>query len=67
VLITASVAVVVLALVVGWFMFGRGTADDGKVDVPDLVGQALEEAQRTADHVDLTVTVSQREPCADQP
>ncbi|SNX66317.1 serine/threonine-protein kinase [Streptomyces sp. TLI_55] len=66
-LITAGVAVVVLAVALGWFMFGRGTADDGKVDVPDLVGQTLEEARSAADNVDLTVTVSQREPCADQP
>ncbi|MFG2554702.1 PASTA domain-containing protein [Streptomyces sp. NPDC048581] len=67
VLITAGVTVVVLALVMGWFMFGRGTADDGKADVPDLVGQTLAEARRSADNVDLTVTVAKREPCADQP
>lgn len=66
-LITGATAVIVLALVLGWFMFGRGSADDGKVDVPDLVGQSLEDARRTADNVDLTVTVDKREPCADQP
>ncbi|MFE2422348.1 PASTA domain-containing protein [Streptomyces hokutonensis] len=66
-LITAGVAVVVLALVLGWFMFGRGTAGEGRTDVPDLVGQSLEEARRTAENVDLTVTVDKREPCADQP
>jgi len=66
-LIAAGVAVVVLALVVGWLMFGRGTADDGKVDVPSLVGQTLDQARTTAENVDLTVTVSKREPCADQP
>ncbi|MEU6375095.1 PASTA domain-containing protein [Streptomyces sp. NPDC046909] len=66
-LIGTGVAVVVAALVLGWFMFGRGTADDGKTDVPDLVGQTLEEARRTADNVELTLTVTKREPCADQP
>lgn len=66
-LITAGVAVVVLAVVLGWFMFGRGAADDGKVDVPDLVGQTLEEARSSAENVDLTLTVSKQEPCADQP
>ncbi|MGI5459602.1 PASTA domain-containing protein [Streptomyces sp. CA-249302] len=67
VLIAAGVAVVVVALVLGWFMFGRGTADDGKADVPDLVGQTLPEARSTADNVGLTLTVTKNEPCADQP
>ncbi|MFF7047951.1 PASTA domain-containing protein [Streptomyces griseorubiginosus] len=66
-LIGTGVAVVVGTLVVGWFMFGRGTADDGRADVPDLVGQTLEEARRTADNVGLTLTVTENEPCADQP
>lgn len=66
-LIGTGVAVVVAALVLGWFMFGRGAADDGKTDVPDLVGQTLEEARHTADNVDLTLTVTKKEPCADQP
>lgn len=60
-------AVVVAALVLGWLMFGRGTADDGRTDVPDLVGQTLEEARRTTDNVELTLTVTKKEPCADQP
>ncbi|KUN29636.1 serine/threonine protein kinase [Streptomyces antibioticus] len=66
-LIGTGVAVVVAALVLGWFMFGRGAAGDGKTDVPDLVGQTLEEARRTADNVELTLTVARNEPCADQP
>ncbi|MEU0949496.1 PASTA domain-containing protein [Streptomyces canus] len=67
VLIGLGVAVVVAALVLGWFMFGRGAADDGRTDVPDFVGQTLEEARRTADNVGLTLTVAKKEPCADQP
>ncbi|MFF7760641.1 Stk1 family PASTA domain-containing Ser/Thr kinase [Streptomyces griseorubiginosus] len=66
-LIGAGAAVAVVALALGWFMFGRGTADDGRTDVPDLVGQTLEQARRTADNVGLTLTVTEREPCADQP
>ncbi|MGW2723465.1 PASTA domain-containing protein [Streptomyces sp. NPDC001492] len=66
-LIGTGAAVVVAALVLGWFMFGRGAADDGKAGVPDLVGQTLEEARRTADNVGLTLTVTKKEPCADQP
>ncbi|MET9793396.1 Stk1 family PASTA domain-containing Ser/Thr kinase [Streptomyces canus] len=66
-LIGTGVAVVVAALVLGWFMFGRGAVDDGKTDVPDFVGQTLDEARRTADNVELTLTVTKKEPCADQP
>ncbi|AYC36266.1 Stk1 family PASTA domain-containing Ser/Thr kinase [Streptomyces griseorubiginosus] len=66
-LIGAGVAVAVGALALGWFMFGRGTADDGRTDVPDLAGQTLEQARRTADNVGLTLSVTEREPCADQP
>ncbi|MEU6260961.1 PASTA domain-containing protein [Streptomyces sp. NPDC047043] len=67
VLIAVGVAVVVVALVLGWFILGRGTADDGKADVPDLVGQTVEEARRTTDNVGLTLTVTEKKPCADQP
>ncbi|WP_416980546.1 PASTA domain-containing protein [Streptomyces sp. T028] len=66
-LIGVGFAVVVVALVLGWFMFGRGTADDGKADVPDLVGETLEDARRRADNVGLTLNVTEKEPCADQP
>ncbi|MFJ6079934.1 PASTA domain-containing protein [Streptomyces sp. NPDC092369] len=66
-LIAAGATVLVLALILGWFMFGQGAPADGKADVPDLVGRTLEEARRTAANVDLTVTVDKREPCADQP
>ncbi|GAQ57611.1 Stk1 family PASTA domain-containing Ser/Thr kinase [Streptomyces acidiscabies] len=66
-LASASLVVVVLALAVGWFLFGRSTPGDGKVDVPDLVGQTLEDARSTAGNVDLTVTVAKQEPCTDQP
>ncbi|MFJ3770438.1 PASTA domain-containing protein [Streptomyces sp. NPDC090075] len=66
-LAVAGAGVVTLGLVLGWYMFGRGTADDGRTDVPDLVGQTLAQARSTAGNVGLTVTVADREPCADQP
>ncbi|MEU9406804.1 PASTA domain-containing protein [Streptomyces sp. NPDC048281] len=66
-LAVAGVVVLALAGVVGWLMFGGGKADDGRADVPALVGQTLTEAKRSADNVGLTVTVAKREPCADQP
>ncbi|NEB03517.1 Stk1 family PASTA domain-containing Ser/Thr kinase [Streptomyces sp. SID13726] len=66
-LIAASVGVAVLAVTLGWFMFGRDTAEDGKVDVPALVGKTLTEARSSAENVDLTLTVTKQEPCADQP
>ncbi|MFF3941479.1 PASTA domain-containing protein [Streptomyces phaeofaciens] len=66
-LLVAGAAVVVLAIGLGWFMLGRGPADDGRVDVPALVGQTLDDARRAADNVGLTVTVTAKEPCEDQP
>ncbi|MFD4600722.1 PASTA domain-containing protein [Streptomyces sp. NPDC058464] len=66
-LIAAGVAVAVAAVVCGWLLFGRGPADDGKSDVPDLVGKTLADARGSADNVGLTLTVTAREPCADQP
>ncbi|MZG19559.1 PASTA domain-containing protein [Streptomyces sp. SID5914] len=66
-LLVAGVAVVALALGLGWLMFGQGTAEDGKADVPALVGQTLEDGRLLADNVGLTVTVAERKPCADQP
>ena len=66
-LIAAGLAVALLAAGLGWFMFGRGSAGDGEVDVPVLVGKSLEDAQQAADNVGLTVTVTRKEPCDDQP
>ncbi|MFF1655443.1 Stk1 family PASTA domain-containing Ser/Thr kinase [Streptomyces sp. NPDC058255] len=67
VLAVAGVVVVGMALVLGWFLFGRGTADDGRAEVPNLVGRTLDDARRAADNSGLTVTVAKRQPCDDQP
>ncbi|MEU1405632.1 Stk1 family PASTA domain-containing Ser/Thr kinase [Streptomyces sp. NPDC005728] len=66
-LIVAGVAVVVLTVGLGWFMFGRGSAADGEADVPVLVGKTLDDARTAADNVGLTVTVAEKGPCDDQP
>jgi beta-lactam-binding protein with PASTA domain len=66
-LVVAGVAVVALALGVGWLMFGQGSAADGRADVPDLVGLTLDDARSAVDNSGLTLTVAKKEPCADQP
>ncbi|MFD4504115.1 PASTA domain-containing protein [Streptomyces sp. NPDC058457] len=66
-LVAAGVVVAVAAVLCGWLLFGRGPADDGKSEVPDLVGMTLDDARGSADNVGLTLTVSARKPCADQP
>ncbi|WP_200302483.1 Stk1 family PASTA domain-containing Ser/Thr kinase [Streptomyces adelaidensis] len=66
-LVVAGVAVVAMAVLVGWLMLGGGGADDGRTDVPELVGQSLDDARAAADNVGLTVTVEKREPCDAQP
>ncbi|MEU6201008.1 PASTA domain-containing protein [Streptomyces sp. NPDC047061] len=67
VLIVAGVVVAIAAVLCGRLLFGRGHADDGKSDVPNLVGKTVEDARSSAENVGLTVTVTARKPCADQP
>ena len=66
-LITAGVVVAVMALAIGWFLFGRDAPSDGRADVPHLVGQTVDDARRAAENVGLTLAVEKSEPCADQP
>jgi serine/threonine-protein kinase len=63
----AAAVVLAGAVLVGWVLFGGSGTDTSKVAVPNLVGQTLDDAKKQADNVGLTVTVTNSEPCADQP
>ncbi|MFG2957525.1 Stk1 family PASTA domain-containing Ser/Thr kinase [Streptomyces sp. NPDC048291] len=66
-LVAASVAAVLLALVAGRLVLGHGSARDDTAAVPDLVGQTLAQARRTADNVGLVVSADRQAACAGQP
>ncbi|WP_405686287.1 Stk1 family PASTA domain-containing Ser/Thr kinase [Streptomyces sp. NBC_00057] len=65
-LIVAGVLVLIGAILIGQSVFS-GKADSGKVDVPNMVGSTLEEAQGLARTADVILEVGSREPCEDQP
>ena len=66
-LVAASVAAVLLALLAGQLVLGHGSARDDTAAVPDLVGQTLAQARRTADNVGLVVSADRQDACAGRP
>ncbi|MFJ9679941.1 Stk1 family PASTA domain-containing Ser/Thr kinase [Streptomyces sp. NPDC101194] len=66
-LIVAGVLVLIGAILIGRAVFSGNNGDSGKVDVPNVVGSTLKEAQKLADTSDVVLEVSSREPCEDQP
>ncbi|MER8083772.1 Stk1 family PASTA domain-containing Ser/Thr kinase [Streptomyces sp. NPDC058316] len=65
-LIVAGVLVLIGAILIGRAVFS-GKGDSGKVDVPNVVGSTLKEAQKLADTAGVVLKVGSREPCEDQP
>ncbi|MFB6985462.1 Stk1 family PASTA domain-containing Ser/Thr kinase [Streptomyces sp. NPDC056230] len=65
-LIVAGVLVLIGAILIGRAVFSD-KGDSGKVDVPNVVGSTLKEAQKLADTTDVVLKVRSREPCEDQP
>lgn len=66
-LVVAGILVLVGAVLIGKYIFSENATADGKVAVPNLVGETLPAAKKKATNVDLSVTVSAREECEDQP
>ncbi|MEU7552485.1 Stk1 family PASTA domain-containing Ser/Thr kinase [Streptomyces sp. NPDC044571] len=64
-LVTAGILVLVGAILIGRSLFS-GSADN-RPNVPRLIGQTFEQAQKSADNVELKVTKGPDEPCEDQP
>ncbi|WP_181795364.1 Stk1 family PASTA domain-containing Ser/Thr kinase [Streptomyces sp. WELS2] len=64
-LVIAGLLVLVGAILIGMYAVGGKKTDDGKVPVPQFVGQPQKTAEKMADNVDLKVSFSKKE-CADQ-
>ncbi|MFB6943150.1 Stk1 family PASTA domain-containing Ser/Thr kinase [Streptomyces sp. NPDC060286] len=65
-LIVAGVLVLIGTILIGRAVFSD-KGDSGQVDVPNVVGSTLKEAQKLADTTDVVLKVRSREPCEDQP
>ncbi|WP_335934077.1 Stk1 family PASTA domain-containing Ser/Thr kinase [Streptomyces sp. PTD5-9] len=65
-LVVAGVLVLIGAILIGRSVFGDHS-DSGKIDVPNLVGSTVAEAQKLADRADVVLKVGSHEPCEEQP
>lgn len=66
-LIVAGVLVLIGAVLIGRAVFSGDGGDGNRVDVPNLVGTTVNEAQKLAENAEVTLKVGSREPCEDQP
>ncbi|MFG2990788.1 Stk1 family PASTA domain-containing Ser/Thr kinase [Streptomyces sp. NPDC048257] len=64
-LVAAGILVLVGAILIGRSLFGDGA--DNRPAVPKLIGQTLEQAQKSGDNVGLKVVKGADAPCDDQP
>ncbi|MGW3655795.1 Stk1 family PASTA domain-containing Ser/Thr kinase [Streptomyces sp. NPDC005151] len=65
-LIVAGILVLIGAILIGKSVFGGNNSDDGQVDVPNMVGSTVAEAQGLARNATVIVKVGAREPCETQ-
>ncbi|MCX4534019.1 Stk1 family PASTA domain-containing Ser/Thr kinase [Streptomyces sp. NBC_00841] len=65
-LIVAGILVLIGAILIGKSVFGGDNSNNGKVDVPNMVGSTVAEAENLAKNAGVLVKVSSREPCEDQ-
>ncbi|WP_328888060.1 Stk1 family PASTA domain-containing Ser/Thr kinase [Streptomyces sp. NBC_00316] len=66
-LVVAGILVLIGAILIGKSVFSGGNGDSGKVDVPNMVGSTLSDAQDLAKNAGVILKVGSREPCEDQP
>ncbi|MFJ7591592.1 Stk1 family PASTA domain-containing Ser/Thr kinase [Streptomyces sp. NPDC097617] len=64
-LVAAGILVLVGAILIGRSLFGEGA--DNRPSVPRLIGQTLEQAQKSGNNVGLKVVKGSDAPCDDQP
>ncbi|MEV6163592.1 Stk1 family PASTA domain-containing Ser/Thr kinase [Streptomyces sp. NPDC052052] len=65
-LVAAGVLVLIGAILIGRAVFSASDSND-KVDVPNMVGSTVAEAQKLAENADVVLKIGAREPCEDQP
>ncbi|WP_327368484.1 Stk1 family PASTA domain-containing Ser/Thr kinase [Streptomyces sp. NBC_01217] len=65
-LIVAGVLVLIGAILIGRSVFSDNNSGDGRVDVPNMVGSTVKEAQKLADNAGVVLKVGSREPCENQ-
>ncbi|MFD4855982.1 Stk1 family PASTA domain-containing Ser/Thr kinase [Streptomyces atratus] len=66
-LIVAGILVLIGAILIGRAVFNNTNGNSGKVDVPNMVGSTVKEAQKLAETSDVILEVGSREPCEEQP
>ncbi|MFI6722977.1 Stk1 family PASTA domain-containing Ser/Thr kinase [Streptomyces sp. R-74717] len=66
-LIVAGVLVLIGAILIGRSVFSNTNSNSGKVDVPNVVGLTVKEAQKRAETADVVLKVGSHEPCEEQP
>ncbi|MFF1912379.1 Stk1 family PASTA domain-containing Ser/Thr kinase [Streptomyces sp. NPDC058239] len=66
-LIVAGILVLIGAILIGRAVFSDTNSNSSKVDVPNMVGSTVKEAQKLAETADVILKVGSREPCEDQP
>ncbi|MFB7308778.1 Stk1 family PASTA domain-containing Ser/Thr kinase [Streptomyces sp. NPDC056192] len=66
-LIAAGILVLIGAILIGRAVFSGDNSDNGKVDVPNMVGSTVDEAKDLATNAGVLLKVGSREPCEDQP
>ncbi|MGW3685903.1 Stk1 family PASTA domain-containing Ser/Thr kinase [Streptomyces sp. NPDC005125] len=66
-LIAAGILVLIGAILIGRSVFGDNNGDNGKVDVPNMIGSNVDEAKDLAKNAGVILKVGSREPCEDQP
>ncbi|MFI5630452.1 Stk1 family PASTA domain-containing Ser/Thr kinase [Streptomyces sp. NPDC051664] len=66
-LIAAGILVLIGAILIGRAVFNGDNSDNGKVDVPNMVGSTVDEAKDLATNAGVILKVGSKEPCADQP
>ncbi|MCX5342325.1 Stk1 family PASTA domain-containing Ser/Thr kinase [Streptomyces atratus] len=66
-LIVAGILVLIGAILIGRAVFSNTNSNSGKVDVPNMVGLTVKEAQKRAETADVVLKVGSHEPCEEQP